>query len=221
MQLTIPVPENAIHLPPGMLRLSDEEFFQFCQANRDLRIERSPNGEIIVMSPAGGYASFQNLKVASQLDAWATKDGSGVAFESSAGFRLPNGAMRSPDAAWVTLARLKTLGHRDKEQFIPLCPDFVIEVASPSDDIAELREKMKEYLAGGLRLGWLYGRLEIMRRSNGGHFHSEETVKLNLASLSNDLYSVKRRKFLSCAEQAYCSQPGDWEGICIVLRLAY
>ncbi|MGH9353206.1 MAG: Uma2 family endonuclease [Terriglobia bacterium] len=155
MQLTIAILENAIHLPPGMLRLSDEEFFQFCQANRDLHIERSPNGEIIVMSPAGGYASFQDLEVAGELRAWAKKDGSGVAFESSAGFRLPNGAMRSPDGAWIELARLKQLSHREKEQFIPLCQDFVIEVPSPSDDASELREKMKEYVSCGLRLGWL------------------------------------------------------------------
>ncbi|MGH9444997.1 MAG: Uma2 family endonuclease, partial [Terriglobia bacterium] len=120
-----------------------------------LRIERSAKGEIIVMSPAGGYASFQSGKVFSQLDAWATKDGSGVAFDSSAGFLLPNGAMRSPDAAWVQLSRLQKLTHREKEQFIPLCPDFVIEVASPSDEGSELRAKMQEYLSAGLQLGWL------------------------------------------------------------------
>jgi len=107
------------------------------------------------MSPAGGYASFQSLKVATQLDVWATKDGSGVAFDSSAGFILPNGAMRSPDAAWVQLARLKKLSRRKKEQFIPLCPDFVIEVASPSDTVSSLRKKMAEYVECGLRLGWL------------------------------------------------------------------
>lgn len=157
MQLTIPVPEcqDAVRIPAGMVNWNEEEFFHFCQANRDLRIERSPKGEILVMSPAGGYASFQNLKVASQLDMWATKDGSGVAFDSSAGFRLPNGAMRSPDAAWVERVRLAKLTHREKEQFIPLCPDFVIEVASPSDEVSELRAKMQEYVECGLRLGWL------------------------------------------------------------------
>jgi Uma2 family endonuclease len=157
MQLTIPIPESqdAVRFPAGILNWSEEEFLHFCQANRDLRIERSSDGEIIVMSPAGGYASFQNLKVASQLDAWATRDGSGVAFDSSAGFRLPNGAMRSPDAAWVHQARLAKLSRREKEQFIPLCPDFVIEVASPSDDVSSLREKMREYVECGLRFGWL------------------------------------------------------------------
>ena len=157
MQLTIPLPacQQAVRLPAGVFNWSEDEFFDFCQVNRDLRIERSAKGEIIVMSPAGGYASFQNLKVATQLDVWATKDGSGVAFDSSAGFILPNGAMRSPDAAWVRVARLKKLSHRKKEQFIPLCPDFVIEVASPSDEVSSLRAKMTEYVECGLRLGWL------------------------------------------------------------------
>ena len=157
MLLTIPIPEGqeTVHLPAGTLDWSEEEFFQFCRANRDLRIERSAKGEIIVMSPAGGYSSFQSLEVASQLRAWATKDRSGVAFDSSAGFRLPNGAMRSPDAAWVQLARLEKLSPREKEQFIPLCPDFVIEVASASDEVSDLRAKMQEYLGAGLRLGWL------------------------------------------------------------------
>ena len=157
MQLTIPIPDaqRTLRLPSGVIDWSEEEFFRFCQSNRDLRIERSAEGEIIVMSPAGGYSSFQNAKVVSQLDAWATKDGSGVAFDSSAGFRLPNGAMRSPDAAWVQVSRLQVLSRGEKQRFIPLCPDFVIELASPSDDVAALREKMEEYRAAGVRLGWL------------------------------------------------------------------
>ncbi len=157
MQLTVPIPErqDILRLPRDILTWSEEEFFRFCQANRDLRIERLPNGEIIVMSPAGGYASFQNLEVARQLSAWAMKDRTGIAFDSSAGFRLPNGAMRSPDAAWVERARLEKLTRREKEQFIPLCPDFVVEVASPSDDVSTLREKMTQYVGCGLRLGWL------------------------------------------------------------------
>ena len=107
------------------------------------------------MSPAGGYSGFQSGKVFSQLEVWAGRDGTGVAFDSSTGFRLPNGAMRSPDAAWVRLSRLGELSHREKEQFIPLCPDFVIEVGSASDEVSDLRQKMQEYLGAGLRLGWL------------------------------------------------------------------
>ncbi len=157
MLLTIPIPEGqeTVRLAAGTLDWSEEEFFQFCQANRNLRIERSAKGEIIVMSPAGGYASFESGEVFRQLGTWAIKDGSGVAFDSSAGFRLADGAMRSPDAAWVQLSRLEPLSHREKEQFIPLCPDFVIEVASPSDEVSDLRAKMQEYLRSGLRLGWL------------------------------------------------------------------
>jgi Uma2 family endonuclease len=157
MQLTVPIPESqdAVRFPAGTLNWSEDEFFHFCQANRNLRIEQSAKGEILVMSPAGGYASYQSGKVFSQLEVWATKDGTGVTFYSSAGFRLPNGAMRSPDAAWVQQARLAKLSRREKEQFIPLCPDFVIEVASPSDGVASLREKMREYVDCGLRLGWL------------------------------------------------------------------
>ncbi len=157
MQLTIPIPESqdAVRIPAGILRWSEDEFFQFCRANRGLRVERSPNGEIIVMSPAGGYAGYQSGEVFGQLKAWASTDGSGVAFDSSTGFLLPGGAMRAPDAAWVERSRLKKLTRREKEQFIPLCPDFVIAVASPSDDVSTLREKMNEYVSCGLRLGWL------------------------------------------------------------------
>jgi Uma2 family endonuclease len=200
MQLTIPLPEcqEAICFPAGVFNWSEDEFFDFCQVNGELRIERSPEGEIIVMSPAGGYAGFQSLKVASQLDVWATKDGSGVAFDSSAGFILPNGAMRSPDAAWVKLSRLKKLNRREKEQFIPLCPDFVVEVASPSDKVSSLRKKMKEYMECGLRLGWLIlpalSQVEVYSSAGVETLDSPATIsgepvlpgfKLELASIWN------------------------------------
>jgi Uma2 family endonuclease len=157
MQLTVPIPERqeAVLLPAGLFQWTEDEFFRFCQANRDLRIERSARGETIVMSPAGGYAGYQSGEVFRQLSNWAMKDAAGRAFDSSTGFLLPNGAMRAPDAAWVRLARLRALAQREKEQFIPLCPDFVIEVASPSDTLANLREKMREYQSCGLPLGWL------------------------------------------------------------------
>jgi len=157
IQLTIPIPEcqQAVRLPLGVFDWSEEEFFQFCQINRDLRIERTAKGEIIVMSPAGGYSGYQSGEVFSQSKVWARKDGTGVAFDASTGFRLPNGGMRAPDAAWVRLSRLKKLSRRDKERFIPLCPDFVIEVASLTDTLSSLQEKMDEYRQAGLRLGWL------------------------------------------------------------------
>lgn len=155
--LTIPIPEGqeTVRLPAGTVDWTEDEFFHFCQANRELRVERSAEGEIIVMSPAGGYAGFESGEVYRQLANWAIKDGHGIAFDSSTGFLLPNGGMRAPDAAWVRSARLEALSEREKGQFIPLCPDFLIEVASPSDSLSELRAKMGEYMSAGLRLGWL------------------------------------------------------------------
>ncbi len=156
MQFTIEIPESE----GGRIRLApqewtEDEFFDFCQANGDLRIERTAKGEIIVMSPAGGYSSFQSGEVFRQLAVWAERDGTGVAFDSSIGFRLPTGGMRSPDAAWVKRSRLEELTQAEKEKFIPLCPDFLIEVASPSDRLSDLVEKMEEYGQSGLALGWL------------------------------------------------------------------
>ena len=182
MQLTIPIPEcqEAVRLPAGIFDWSEDEFFEFCQVNRELRIERSAKGEIIVMSPAGGRSGYESGEVFGQLRAWALQDKTGVAFDSSAGFRLPNGGMRAPDAAWVLLSRLQKLSNREREQFIPLCPDFVIEVASPSDRISELRQKMEEYLQAGLRLGWLIlpdsRQVEIYAPSGGRVIESPETV---------------------------------------------
>jgi len=157
MQLTIPIPEcqQTIRLPAGVLNWSEDEFFDFCQANSDLRIERSANGDILVMSPAGGYSGYQSGEAFSQLRLWAGRDKTGIAFDSSTGFLLPNGGMRAPDAAWVKLSRLQRLSRSEKEKFIPLCPDFVIEIASPSDSLSDLREKMEEYRQAGLRLGLL------------------------------------------------------------------
>jgi len=157
MLLTIPIPEGqqSVHLPPGTLDWSEDVFFRFCQANRDLRIERTANREIVVMSPAGAYSGYRVMEVARQRGSWAKTDRTGVAFDSSTGFRLHNGAMRSPDAACMRLSRLQELPHQEKEQFDPLCPDFVIAVASPSDQISTLREKMREYVEAGSRLGWL------------------------------------------------------------------
>jgi Uma2 family endonuclease len=156
MQLTIEIPESEggrIRLAP--LEWTEDEFFDFCQANGDLQIERTKRGEIIVMSPAGGYSSFRSGEVFSQLKVWADKEGSGLAFDCSIGFRLPTGGMRSPDAAWVKRSRLEELTQAEKEKFIPLCPDFLIEVASPSDPLSDLLEKMDEYQQSGLPLGWL------------------------------------------------------------------
>ena len=135
--------------------LSREQFFEFCQLNRDVRIERSSEGSIAVMAPTGGETGARGVFLLAALHRWAAEDGTGVAFDSSTGFELPNGAVRSPDAAWVLRTRLARLPPEDKAGFLPLCPDFIIELLSPSDSRAALQRKMEEYRANGARLGWL------------------------------------------------------------------
>ena len=135
--------------------LSREQFFEFCQLNRDVRIERSPEGSIAVMAPTGGETGARSVFLLAALHCWAEEDGTGVAFDSSTGFELPDGAVRSPDAAWVLRTRLARLAAEDKVGFLPLCPDFIIELLSPSDSRAALQRKMEEYRANGARLGWL------------------------------------------------------------------
>jgi Uma2 family endonuclease len=151
-----------------VIQLTDEQFFQLCQVNRDLRFERTATGELIVMPPAGGETSNRNGRLNQQLFNWADADGTGIAFDSSGGFKLPNGANRSPDAAWVKLERWNALTQQQKEKFLPVCPDFVIELLSPSDSLKVAQEKMKEYRDNGTRLGWLINRkskqVEIYRQ---------------------------------------------------------
>jgi Uma2 family endonuclease len=142
-------------LGPLRHKMTDEEFFAFCRANPELRIERTSEGDLIVMSPAGGKTGNRNLKLGARLGIWAEADGTGEAFDSSTGFILPNRAERSPDAAWVSKARWEKLTDKEQEAFPPLCPDFVVELRSPRDDLKQLQAKMEEYLANGAQLGWL------------------------------------------------------------------
>jgi len=135
--------------------LTDDQFFDFCQANRDLRIERTSAGDIIIMSPAGWKTGTRNARVVGQLIWWADRDGRGEATDSNAGYRLPNGAVRAPDAAWVLKSRLSTLTSEQRDKFLPLAPDFAIELKSPTDSISTLEDKMREYIETGTRLGWL------------------------------------------------------------------
>lgn len=143
-----------LHLRPG-LNITDEQFFLICQQNRDLRIERTAGGDLIVMPPTGWTTGNRNAEITMQLRMWAKKDGRGVATDSSTGFKLPNGADRSPDAAWVRRERLAALTPEQKEKFLPLCPDFVIELRSPTDNLAVVQAKLEEYIANGAQLGWL------------------------------------------------------------------
>ncbi|MBD1942721.1 Uma2 family endonuclease [Coleofasciculus sp. FACHB-712] len=151
-----------------IIKLTDEQFFQLCQVNENLRFERTATGELIIMSPAGGETGNRNGRLTQQLFNWADTNKLGIAFDSSTGFKLPNGADRSPDAAWLKLERWETLTSEQKEKFIPLCPDFVIELLSPSDTLKVAQEKMKEYRENGTILGLLINRkskqVEIYRQ---------------------------------------------------------
>ena len=152
---------DAIEIAPLVLRLqpsvdlTDDEFFEFCQINRDWRFERTARGEVLIMAPEGGETGSRSSKLNRQLATWAERDGAGVAFNSSTGFTLPNQAIRSPDVAWVPKARLRNLTPGQKEKFLPLCPDFVVELLSPSDSLPATKKKMEEYMENGARLGWL------------------------------------------------------------------
>lgn len=135
--------------------LTDAEFFALCQANRDLRFERDREGDVLIMSPTGGDTGRRGAWITAHLVMWTIADGSGTAFDSSTGFRLPEGSVRSPDAAWVTNERYAALSESDRQGFVPICPDFVIELRSPSDGLANLEAKMAGYIENGARLAWL------------------------------------------------------------------
>lgn len=135
--------------------MTDEALFDLCRVNRDLRIERTADGELIVMSPTGGETGRRNAALVVAVGSWAARDRTGVVFDSSTGFVLPNGAERAPDVAWVARERWDALAREQRECFPPICPDFVIELRSPSDDVEQTHEKMREYAANGARLGWL------------------------------------------------------------------
>jgi Uma2 family endonuclease len=137
------------------VELENDQFFEICQINRDLRIERNARGELLIMPPAGGRTSERNAEITMQLRIWAKRDGTGVSFDSSGGFVLPNDAVRSPDAAWIRQSRLESVTAEQRKKFIPLCPDFVLELRSPTDPLGILQSKMQEYLDNGAQLGWL------------------------------------------------------------------
>lgn len=134
---------------------SVEEFTKICQQNRQLRFEMSKEGEISAMPPVHADTSEKNADVVIQLGNWAKKDKSGKVYESSGGFVLPNGAVRSPDACWIKKERLEKFSEKERSGFINICPDFVIELRSASDSLPQLKTKMLEYMENGARLGWL------------------------------------------------------------------
>jgi Uma2 family endonuclease len=156
-----------VNLKP-VLELTDEQFFNLCQANRGLKFERTASGELIIMPPTGGETGNKNARITQQLMNWTDGDGTGIAFDSSTCFKLPNGADLSPDAAWIKLERWNALTDEEKEKFPPIAPDFVIELLSPSDSLKAAQKKMKEYIDNGVRLGFLINRksrqVEIYRQ---------------------------------------------------------
>jgi len=154
-----------LNLHPA-IELTDEQFFQLCLNNRDLRLECTAEGELIIMPPTGWESGNRNSKLTARLEVWADADGTGLAFDSSTGYKLPNGANRSPDASWVTKERLEAL-NPDPAKFLPMAPDFAVELRSANDRLKTVQQKMQEYIDCGVCLGWLIDsenqRVEIYR----------------------------------------------------------
>lgn len=146
---------NTFTLDFQAIALSDEQFYQLCINNSDLHIERNANGDLVIMPPTGGETGTTNAGIIAQLWLWNSKANLGKVFDSSTGFILPNGANRSPDASWITLDKWNNLSEQEKRKFLPLCPDFAVELVSPSDKLERTQAKMQEYLENGMVLGWL------------------------------------------------------------------
>lgn len=141
-----------------IIKLTDDQFFQLCQENENIRLERTAKGELIIMSPAGGETGSSNAGLTAQIWIWNQQHKLGKVFDSSTGFNLPNGANRAPDASWVKLETWNALTPEQQQKFPPICPDFVVELLSPSDSLKETQDKMKEYRDNGAVLGWLINR---------------------------------------------------------------
>jgi Uma2 family endonuclease len=137
------------------VELTDEQFYRLCHANRDLQLERTAKGELVIMPPVGGSSGNQEASLIGLVWLWNQQTGLGKVFSSSTIFKLPGGGDRSPDVAWIKLERWEALTTEEQEKFPPICPDFVIELRSRTDALKPLQEKMQEYLNSGLRLGWL------------------------------------------------------------------
>ena len=159
-----PPPQKLVHdsdILPIVLRLSplieltDEQFAEFCGLNRDLHIERTAAGELEIMAPAFSETGNRHSKIIAQLETWNSIDSSGMVFDSPAGFTLPNGAIREPDASWISMSRLEALTPEQRSGFYNVCPDFVVELRSDTDRLTALQSKMQEYMDNGARLGWL------------------------------------------------------------------
>jgi Uma2 family endonuclease len=150
-------PYEAIEVDFGkfLKPMNDDEFFEFCQRHKDLRIEMNEDGEIIIMPPTGSETGIKNFNLTGIFWTWVKEDGTGVGFDSSTGFRLPNGAKRSPDLSWMKLEKWNAIPAEERKKFAPVCPDFVVELRSETDPLEKLQAKMREYVDSGASLGWL------------------------------------------------------------------
>jgi Uma2 family endonuclease len=173
---------NQIELPVRMRferSMTDDELLRFCADNDELRVEREPNGEILVMTPANSKTSKMNLRIGRLLDEWAESDGRGIATGPDGGYTLPDHSMRAPDGAWVRNDRWRSLSDQDQGSFAPICPDFIIELRSPSDSLKELRSKMDQWIANGAEVAWLVDPIEkavtVYRRGAEPEVHINPT----------------------------------------------
>lgn len=169
--VTFPEPISSLAVRrPGQKRFSDEDYWAFCQANPDLRVERTAEGEIVIVPPAGGESDYRSSEVVAELKIWARKDGRGKGFGSSAQFVLPDGSGLSPDAAWVSNESLSRLTKQQRKKFLRLSPEFVVEILSPTDNLREAKAKMELWIANGVRLAWLIdGDAETVHVYSKGH----------------------------------------------------
>ena len=161
LTMEMPADDTTLTLKlPDSLRITDKEFEEFCQRNPDLRIEQDSEGNVFVMPPVNPASGNKELRLGSQLQVWSDEDGTGIAFSSSTVFVLPNGAKRSPDASWMRLSRWESLSEAERNRFSHICPEFVIELRSPSDRLEPLRKKLAEYTDNGATLGFLLDPLD-------------------------------------------------------------
>ncbi len=177
--------------PPRYQKFDDEFFFALCQANETARLERDSNGNIILMPPTGTETGRYNAELSVEIGIWNRHKKLGYIFDSSTGFKLPNSAVRSPDMSWISQDHWEAISKIDKQGFAPLCPDFVVEIRSKSDDLKELKEKMEEYRDNGCRLGWLIdraGKQVFIYRENGSiEIKQGTTVNLSGEDILLDL----------------------------------
>ena len=163
-------PEPCVLDLSDVIRLSDDDLLKICAANPDLRIEQNAFGQLEIMPPAGLSSSARESRVGSALSAWNDRTGSGIVFASSGGFRLPDGSMRAPDAAWLSIDKWDALSESQRERFAPVVPDFLVEIRSPTDTLAHLRAKMTQWMENGCRLAWLidpFERVTTVYRAGG------------------------------------------------------